>query len=158
MLTLFIVDDNQSFRRELIKILENQWESIRFIEAGTIAEAQTKLARATPDLLLLDIRLPDGSGLKLARTLKQNHPGLPILIVTGYNLREYRQQARKIGVDGFIVKDRITVKTLMDPINRCLKPVSKPRPQSQQHNQDQRRTIGQFAHARAWGGASRGVL
>ena len=63
------------------------------------------LARANkPDLILMDIRLPDESGLELTKKIKITSPHVKILILTGHHYPEYKEAAARYGADGFLVK------------------------------------------------------
>jgi DNA-binding NarL/FixJ family response regulator len=58
-----------------------------------------------PDLIFADINLPDGNGLELSRTLRSKYPRVIILILTSYDLPEYRHAASANGVNYFFPKD-----------------------------------------------------
>jgi two-component system, OmpR family, catabolic regulation response regulator CreB len=73
--------------------------------AGTLAEARDLLARGPrPDLVVLDLGLPDGDGLTLCREVKAAHPGLPVMVLTAYTDDDARRLAREAGADRFVEK------------------------------------------------------
>ncbi len=74
--------------------------------ATTLAEARSRVSGATPDLILLDIRLPDGNGLDLVRELKADpaHQGIKVLVVTASVLPADRAAVVAAGCDSFIAK------------------------------------------------------
>lgn len=58
-----------------------------------------------PDVLLLDLQLPDGCGLELARQIRERAPALPILILSAHNQENYINGALQVGARGFVLKD-----------------------------------------------------
>jgi CheY-like chemotaxis protein len=78
---ILIVDDHDSFREVLSHTLDEG--GYRVTQAKTAAEAITAVRRDHPDLVLLDIDLPDGSGIEVLRTIRQTHPTIGTIMVTG---------------------------------------------------------------------------
>ncbi len=74
--------------------------------AATLAEARTRIAEVTPDLILLDIRLPDGNGLDLVRELRSDptRQGIKVLVVSASVLPADRSAVVAAGCDGFMAK------------------------------------------------------
>jgi len=73
--------------------------------AGTLAEARDLLARRpVPDLVILDLSLPDGDGLALCQEVKGAHPTLPVLVLTALAEGAERQRAEAAGADRFLAK------------------------------------------------------
>jgi len=79
---ILIVEDNKLTRWSISRILGKT--GYRCSEAASIAEAVAAIDRQLPDLILLDIRLPDGDGFALLKTLRDSHPGLPIVMITAH--------------------------------------------------------------------------
>ncbi len=75
------------------------------VEAGNAEEALLTLKAAPPDLIFMDIRLPGMNGLQLTQRIKEEFPKIPIDILTGYDLPEYRQAAVQYGEDCFLAKE-----------------------------------------------------
>ena len=73
-------------------------------DASDGREAMQKLESFQPDLILMDIRLPDVSGLELTKAIKVKTPHVKVVILTGHPYHEYREAATRYGADGFIVK------------------------------------------------------
>ncbi len=73
-------------------------------EASDGREATEKVESFQPDLILMDIRLPDESGLELTKKIKEAHPHVKVLMVTGHPYAEYEEAAARYGADGFLVK------------------------------------------------------
>jgi DNA-binding NarL/FixJ family response regulator len=73
-------------------------------EAGSAQEAFALVEQTNPSVVTLDIRLPDASGIKVARLLRQQHPELRILILSAYDFDQYVEAAIRLGVDGYLLK------------------------------------------------------
>ncbi len=99
-----ITEDNPDFRQSLKRLLGAQFPFMDFEEATSAEEAITKASLFSPDLIFMDVRLPDGNGLKTAKTIKETVPDSAIFILTHYDSPEYREAARENGADHFILK------------------------------------------------------
>jgi DNA-binding NarL/FixJ family response regulator len=105
MLTVLIVEDIQ-IHREIIKAeLHGRFPSLVIEEASTGEEALKKINVSPPQLIFMDIGLPDANGLQLTQKIKADFPNIKIAILTVYDLPEYRQAAIQYGADRFFVKD-----------------------------------------------------
>ena len=105
MITALLVEDNEFFRKSFKKILNDRFPLLMVFEAGTCRETLQMCLDSLPDLIFADINLPDGNGLDLSRTLRSQYPKVIILILTSYDLPEYRQAASANGVNYFFPKD-----------------------------------------------------
>lgn len=104
MLKTLIVEDNVDFRNTLREILENSFDFILFEEAAEGEEAMRKIQDFLPDLVFMDLKLPGESGLDLTRKIKQVREEIVVIILTNYDLPEYREAARMSGADYFLSK------------------------------------------------------
>src|SRR5512147_1892023 len=86
-----IVEDNTSFRRILKDILLRRFPAMSVEEATEGVEALQKVAALTPDLIFMDVRLPGENGLELTRRIKKDHSEITVVILTSYDLPEYRE-------------------------------------------------------------------
>jgi two-component system response regulator YesN len=77
-------------------------------EAVNGREALEKVEDFVPDLVFMDISLPEGNGLKLTRKIKTSHPGIVVVIFTNYDIPEYRDAALRFGATCFIAKSSWT--------------------------------------------------
>jgi len=78
-------------------------------EAVDGAEALEKVKAFRPDLIFMDIRLPGETGLELTKKIKASHPEIVIIILTHYDLPEYREAANDGGADDFIPKGSLNL-------------------------------------------------
>ena len=102
---ILVVDDHLVVREGLKRILEEYGECVVAAEAGNVAEALTWLRRRSFDLVLVDISLPQRSGLELVRTMKSEWPRLPVLVLSAYGEDHYGVRALKEGADGYLNKE-----------------------------------------------------
>jgi len=104
MLRVLIVEDNQIFREAFKTRLNDHFPSMVVKEASNGDEALQKVGEAPPDLIFMDVRLPGANGLQLTQKIKKGLPNIHIVILTDYDLPEYRQAAVESGADCFFVK------------------------------------------------------
>ncbi len=104
---ILIVDDSDRFRTLLKKGLRVSFPTIAIDEAANGDEALQKVDAFLPDLVFMDIRLKEENGLELTKKIKATHPNITILIVTGFDLPEYRETASQYGVDRFLIKTHL---------------------------------------------------
>lgn len=105
MVTVFLVDDHEVVRRGLIDLLDADPQLEVVGEAGSVGEAMARIPAATPDVAVLDVRLPDGNGIELCRDLLSRMPELRCLILTSYTSDEAMLDAILAGASGYVVKD-----------------------------------------------------
>ena len=124
-LRILIVEDEQTNRLLLRAVLrrapEPRLSGAAIIEAGSLTAARSALSRGAVDVVILDVRLPDGSGLELARELMQDaRPGRPLLLVMSASvLPAERDAALAAGSDAFVGKPFIASE-LFDAFERLL--------------------------------------
>jgi DNA-binding NarL/FixJ family response regulator len=125
-----IIEDNVLFRESLIDTLTSRFSDLTTIEIETEQAAYHSAETKLPDLIFMDVSFsstaftdkngpdkngsdtsrpdkntPNINGMDITRTLKQRHPQVPIVILTSYDLPEYREAALASGADHFISKD-----------------------------------------------------
>lgn len=102
-----LVEDNSSFR-QLVKInLQDQFPLMDIIEAADGIEAFQKIDSLPPNLIFMDIKLLGENGLELTRKIKADHPDIIIIILTSYDLPEYRGAAMSCKANYFLSKGSI---------------------------------------------------
>ena len=104
MLKTLIVEDNRFNRDTLKELLNRHFPTMMVGEASSGEEAVQKIESLQPDLIVMDIRLPDVSGLELTRKIKEKNRNIKVLILTGHHYPEYKEMATRYGADGFLVK------------------------------------------------------
>jgi two-component system response regulator DevR len=102
---VFLVDDHEVVRRGIVELLGSDSELDVVGEAGSVAEAMTRISAARPDVAVLDVRLPDGSGIELCRDLLSDVPELRCLMLTSFTSDEAMLDAVLAGASGYVVKD-----------------------------------------------------
>jgi DNA-binding NarL/FixJ family response regulator len=116
-----LVEDNASFRHTLFDILSTQFPSIAIEEAADGKEALQKIESTLPNLVFMDIKLPGENGLQLTQKIKAKYPKLIIIVLTSYDLPEYREAAYQYGANYFIVKGLSTNEEILALVRSILK-------------------------------------
>ena len=102
MKQLLIVEDDQTLNEGLCKAL--QQEDRKIISCDCLKAAQAQLALGTVDFVLLDINLPDGSGLDLLKEIKKQKPALPVVLLTANDTDRDIVHGLETGADDYITK------------------------------------------------------
>ncbi len=97
---ILLIDDDPTILEGVGDRLRSWGLEVR--EAATAAGGYSALHEEVPDLILLDIRLPDGDGLDILKDLQAQHPALPVLMVS--SVRGAEQEALRRGAQGFLAK------------------------------------------------------
>jgi two-component system response regulator DesR len=105
MIRLLLAEDQGMMRGALALLLGLEPDIEVVAQAGTAAGALTAALSTRPDVALLDIELPDGSGLDTAAALRERLPGCKVLILTTFGRPGYLRRAMEAGAAGFLVKD-----------------------------------------------------
>ena len=100
---IFLVDDHQVVREGLRRMLELEADFQVVGEATEAKEVLTQVDLLSPQVILMDIKMPGMSGIELTRRLKQKHPSCNIIMLTLYD--EYLTQAIEAGATGYLLKD-----------------------------------------------------
>ncbi len=120
MAKILIVEDSNFFRTLLKETLYSKYPKIDISEASSAEEAFIKVNGFTPDLIFVDIRLPGESGLDFTRKIKNKHPNIPIVILTSYDLPEYREAAKEYKADHFLSKGTTTKEDILKMVKSIL--------------------------------------
>lgn len=112
---IFLVDDHEVVRRGVADLLGEEPDLTVVGEAGSVAEALARIPAVQPDLAVLDIRLPDGTGVELCRELRSRTPGLNCLMLTSFPDEQAMVDAILAGAGGYVLKD-ITGTKLVDAV------------------------------------------
>ncbi len=103
-LTLLIVDDHEVVREGLSAVLDRRPNFQVVAEAGTVAEALDAARRFQPDLVVMDVRLPDGSGVEACREIRAELPATRVVMLTSYPDEEAVIAAIIAGASGYLLK------------------------------------------------------
>lgn len=105
MIRVFLVDDHEVVRRGVRELLESAGDLEVVGEAGTAAEALQRVPATSPDVAVLDVRLPDGTGVEVCRDLRSLLPALRCLMLTSFNDDEALFGAIMAGASGYVLKE-----------------------------------------------------
>jgi DNA-binding NarL/FixJ family response regulator len=112
-----IIADDQALMRDGLKTVLDTEDDIKVAgTAGNGFEAVRMVDTLKPDVLLLDIRMPEMDGVECIKILSQKHPGLKVIMLTTFNDDEYIIQALAAGASGYLLKD-IEVEKLVEAIH-----------------------------------------
>jgi DNA-binding NarL/FixJ family response regulator len=114
---VFLLDDHEVVRRGLRDLLEVDGDLEVVGEAGTAAEALSRIPPTKPDVAVLDVRLPDGNGVEVCREVRSRHPEIRCLILTSFSDDEALFQSIMAGASGYLLKE-IAGTDLVDAVRR----------------------------------------
>jgi two-component system KDP operon response regulator KdpE len=113
---LYVEDEelNRTLLRAVLKRApDSRLRSATLLEARTLAQARAILTEQPIDLVLLDVRLPDGSGLDLVREIKSRDPDLGVVVMSASVLPAERDEAIRAGCDAFVAKPYVPIELLV---------------------------------------------
>jgi DNA-binding NarL/FixJ family response regulator len=114
---VFLLDDHEVVRRGLRELLEAE-EGLTVVgEAGTAEEAYGRIPATTPDVAVLDVRLPDGDGIEVCREVRSRHPEIKCLMLTSFADDEALFSAIMAGASGYVLK-QVRGTDLVDAVRR----------------------------------------
>ena len=102
---VMLVDDHELIREGLRRAFERAGDFEVVAEAASVSEAEENLGQSNFDIVIFDVRLPDGSGIDAARKARADHPDLGIVILTMYAGDEHLFAALDAGASAFVPKD-----------------------------------------------------
>lgn len=102
---VFLLDDHEVVRRGIADLISLEKGMIVVGEAGSKAEALTRIPAARPDVAVLDVRLPDGTGVEVCREIRSALPDLKCLMLTSYADDEALFDAIMAGASGYVLKE-----------------------------------------------------
>jgi two-component system response regulator DevR len=103
-LRLLVVDDHEVVRQGLVALLERREAFQVVAEAGSVAESIEQARRHRPDLVIMDVRLPDGSGIEACRAIRAELPETRVVMLTSYPDEEAVLSAIVAGASGYLLK------------------------------------------------------
>jgi DNA-binding NarL/FixJ family response regulator len=102
---VFLVDDHEVVREGLRHLLESEPDMEVVGEAGTAAEAVERIGEIVPKVAVLDVRLPDGSGVEVCREVRSRHLEVACLMLTSFSDDEALFDAIMAGASGYVLKE-----------------------------------------------------
>jgi len=117
MIRVFLVDDHEIVRRGVADLINAEPDLEVVGEAATVREARGRVAATAPDVAVLDVQLPDGSGVDLCRDIRSRNPEVQCLMLTAYADDEASRTAVLAGAAGYVLKD-IRGQGLLESIRR----------------------------------------
>lgn len=111
---VLIVDDHEIVRKGLVMLISRQED---LVEAGSAAEAVEKARELSPDVVVLDIRMPDGSGVEACRDIRAENPDVKVLMLTSYSDEEAVMGSIMAGASGHLLKE-IRSEEIVDAIKK----------------------------------------
>jgi len=116
---VLIADDHQIIRKGITSILQSREDIQVCGEAANGKEAVSKAQLLKPDLLILDISLPDSNGLEVATAIKKLLPEVSILLLSAYAGKQLSEEVKRRGFQGFISKND-AAKTLLGAVDEIV--------------------------------------
>ena len=114
---VYLLDDHELVRQGIRRVLESSGEIDVVGEGDTIATGTSQIRSLRPDVAVLDVRLPDGSGIEACRAIRSTDPGVRALILTSYDDDEALLAAIMAGAAGYVLKE-IRGHDLVDAVRR----------------------------------------
>ncbi|MBS1839182.1 MAG: response regulator transcription factor [Actinobacteria bacterium] len=116
-ISVFLVDDHEVVRRGVREVLESSGDLVVVGEAATVAEALVAVPAAAPDVAVLDVQLPDGTGIELCRDLRSAVPDLACLMLTSFPDDDALLDAVVAGAAGYVLK-QVRGSDLVDAVHQ----------------------------------------
>lgn len=101
---VFLVDDHSILREGLAELINREKDLTVCGEAGTVSGALQSIAACKPDIIIVDLTLKDGSGIRLIENLLYSHPGILMLVLSMHDESVYAERCIKAGARGYIMK------------------------------------------------------
>lgn len=104
---VLIVEDSELLQTRLNKVLLEVNKKVRIMQAFNCKEALELFPSVRPEVVILDIALPDGSGIDLLRKFKEDNPMVKVIIFTNYSTSEFKKSCMDLGASQFIDKSNL---------------------------------------------------
>ncbi|MCI0844296.1 MAG: response regulator transcription factor [Chloroflexi bacterium] len=116
-LKVLIVDDHDIVRKGLAMLISRQEGLSVVAEAGTVAEAVEKARKSVPDVVVMDIHLPDGTGIEACRDIRDENSDIKVLMLTSHSDEEAVMGSIMAGASGYLLKE-VRSQEIVDAIRR----------------------------------------
>lgn len=120
MFRTLIVEDSAFYRQLLKEALNSRFPSMDIFEATDGEKVLQKIEALRPDLVFMDIKLPGESGLELTQKIKTQYPEIIIIILTAYDIPEYREAAYQYNANYFLTKGSASKENILALVESAL--------------------------------------
>jgi DNA-binding NarL/FixJ family response regulator len=120
MIRTLIVEDSSFYRQLLKEALHSRFPSMDILEATEGKEVLEIVEIHHPDLILMDIKLPGESGLDLTKKIKEQHPDIIVIMLTAYDIPEYREAAYQYKANYFLSKGSASKESILTLVESIL--------------------------------------
>ena len=118
MASILLVEDHQIFAKALLRVLRERGDLEIVDVVQSAEEALEKLPGLEVDLVLIDVSLPERSGISLVVTLRDQYPELPCVMLSGHVSPHYARTSLAAGARGYLIKDH--AEEILEGIQRVL--------------------------------------
>lgn len=108
MIKIMLVEDNPAMQETLAGLIRQHFASAEVHVAATVAEAEVLASVVEPQLIFMDVGLPDGNGFTLAKRLRKVHGNIPVAFLSAADSPEYHQAARDVGASHYFNKAEVS--------------------------------------------------
>ena len=120
MIKTLIVEDSSFYRQLLKEALQSRFPSMDILEATDGKEVLEKVEIHHPGLVLMDIKLPGESGLDLTKKIRERHPDIIVIVLTAYDIPEYREAAYQYKANYFLSKGSASKESILTLVESIL--------------------------------------
>lgn len=117
MTSIFLVDDHELVRRGIAEIIDAERDLEVVGESSEVRGTLGRIAATLPEVVVLDVRLPDGNGVDLCRSILSAHPEMKVVMLTAFDDDEASRAAVLAGASGYVLKD-IRGRGLVESVRR----------------------------------------
>jgi two-component system nitrogen regulation response regulator NtrX len=118
--TVLVIDDEEFVRKVCVEMLHTRGH--RTVEAANVSEGLALFGRCRPSAVLLDMRLPDGTGIDVLRELQRQSPGTPVVVISGLGSVNDAVEAMRVGATDYLQKP-VSRERLFEVMDRIFHPV-----------------------------------
>lgn len=103
---IFLVDDSKAILDRLVSLVSELDNALVIGQADNSREAMEEIRRLRPEVVILDIQMPDGSGIDLLKAIKQERLATIVIMLTNHVYPQYREKCAELGADFFLDKSQ----------------------------------------------------
>ncbi len=118
---ILLVDPSAIFRRTLKDVIETNETFVEVLEAESSKQAKSMIARNAPDVVFMDIALPQNNGIQFIASIRRMTPSTRIVVLTSHDSEEHRDASLAQGADFFLSKERCGGLRLIDVIHETIR-------------------------------------